>query len=134
MKLERGTIKSEIDSFMISMKYYIAKRGRRYFLSWDTSKAELMRYIFLQMKKRERETIQSEIGNFTILMKYYIAKERRRYFLSWDTSKTAKTIYIYKWRLRERQSNMRLAISRYQWNIISPKEEDDISYHEIHSK
>ena len=29
---------------------------------------------------------------------------------------------------------MRLAISWYQWNIISPKEEDDISYHEIHLK
>ena len=27
---------------------------------------------------------------------------------------------------------MRLAISWYQWNIISPKEVNDISYHEIH--
>ena len=27
---------------------------------------------------------------------------------------------------------MRLAISWYQWNIISPNEEGDISYHEIH--
>jgi len=29
---------------------------------------------------------------------------------------------------------MRLAISRYQWNIISSKEKDDMSYHEIHPK
>ena len=29
---------------------------------------------------------------------------------------------------------MRLAISRYQWNIMSPKEEADISYHEIRPK
>jgi len=27
---------------------------------------------------------------------------------------------------------MRLAVSWYQWNIISPKEVNDISYHEIH--
>jgi len=135
MKIERETIKYEIGSFMISMKYYIAKRRRRYFISWDTSKAELMIYIFLQMKKRERETIQSEIGNFPILMKYYVAKRRRRYIISWDTSKIKKKdvyLFTYKWRLRETQSDMRLAISWHQWNIISSKEEDDISYHEIH--
>jgi len=64
----------------------------------------------------------------------YRQKKKRRYFISWDTFKAAKMIYIYKWRLRERQSNMRLAIWRYQWNIISLKKEDDISYHEIHPK
>ena len=41
-------------------------------------------------------------------------------------------IYTHKWSSRERQWNMRVAVSWYQWNIISPKEEDDISNHEIH--
>jgi len=41
-------------------------------------------------------------------------------------------IHIKEWRLRERQSNMRLAISWYQWHIVSPEEDIDISYHEIH--
>ena len=66
---------------MISMKYYIAKRRRRYFISCDTSKTENMRYIYIYMKI-ERETIKYEIGNFKISMKYYIAKRRRRYFIS----------------------------------------------------
>ena len=94
-------------------------------------------YIYIYMKIA-RETIKYEIGNLKISMKYYIAKRRRRYFISWDTSKTAKKIYIYiymKMKIeRETQSNLRLAISWHQGNIISPKKkEDDIAYHEIHS-
>jgi len=84
--------------------------------------------------KIERETNKYEIDNFMISMKYYIANRRERYVISRDTSKKENMLYIYAWRLRERQSYMRLAISRYQWNIISPKDEDDISYHEIHPK
>ena len=95
LKIERETNKYEIGNSMISMKYYIAKKKRRYFISWDTSKTA-KQFIYIYMKKTiERETTKYEIGNFMILMKYYFAKERRRYFLSWDTSKTAKTIYIY---------------------------------------
>merc|ERR1711963_756988 len=53
-----------------------------------------------------------------------------------QNSKKDLYIYIYmKMKIeRETQSNLRLAISRHQDNIISPKKkEDDIAYHEIHS-
>ena len=76
-KTERERIKSEIGNFMILMKYYIAKRRRRYFTSWDTSKAEVR--IYIQMK-RERETINTEIGNFMTSMKYYIFKKKKTIF------------------------------------------------------
>ena len=56
-------------------------------------------------------------------MSYHEIHQNRKY----DT-------YIYACRLRERQSNMRLAIPRYQGNIVSPREGDDISRHEIHQK
>ena len=46
MKRERETIKSEIGNFTILMKYCIAKRRRRYFISWDTSKTEKTIYIY----------------------------------------------------------------------------------------
>ena len=74
-------------------------------------------YIYIyETKKIERETNKYEIGNYMISMKYYIAKRRRRYFISWDTfkkNKNALYIYIWKWRLSEKQSNLRFAISRY---------------------
>ena len=47
MKIERDTIKFEIGNFMILMKYYIANRRRRYFISWDTFKPEEERYIYI---------------------------------------------------------------------------------------
>ena len=50
-KAERERIKSEIGNFMILMKYYIAKRRRRYFTSWDTSKTEKMMYIYLYINE-----------------------------------------------------------------------------------
>ena len=40
MKIERDTIKFEIGNFKILIKYYIVKKRRRYFISWDTSKTE----------------------------------------------------------------------------------------------
>ena len=134
MKIERETIKYEIGSFMISMKYYIAKRRRRYFISWDTSKAELMIYIFLQMKKRERDDPIwdwqfPDINEILCRQKKKTIYHIMRYI---QNRKKDVYIFIYKWRLRETQSNMRLAISWHQWNIISSKEEDDISHHEIH--
>ena len=44
-KKERETIQFEIGNFMILMKHYIAKRRRRYSISWDTSKTERMMNI-----------------------------------------------------------------------------------------
>ena len=98
MKIERDTIKYEIGNFMISMKYYIAKRRRRYFISWDTSKAEVM--IYIQMK-RERETIKTEIGNFMMSMKYCIAKQKKTIFRDIRYIKiNINDIYIYRRRKR----------------------------------
>ena len=37
-RYQATSIKSEIGNFMISMKYYIAKRRRRYFISWNIQK------------------------------------------------------------------------------------------------
>ena len=91
-------MKYESGSFMISMKYYIAKRSQRYFLSWDTPRKEKNDIYIYMIIKIERDTIKLEIGNFIILMKYYIVTKRRRYFISWDTTKTSKTIYIYIWK------------------------------------
>ena len=36
------------------------------------------------------------------------------------------------WEKRERLSKLRLAIARYQGDITSPEEEDDIAHQEIH--
>ena len=47
MEIERETIKYEIDNFKILMKYYIAKRRRRYFISWDTSTTAKKKYIYI---------------------------------------------------------------------------------------
>jgi len=105
MKIETETIQYEIGNFKISMKYYVAKRRKRYFISWDTSKTAKPIYIYIYMKmKIERETNKYEIGNSMISMKYYIAKRKNRYFMSWDTSKTAKMIYIYTWMKFERET------------------------------
>ena len=107
MKIETETIQYEIGNFKISMKYYVAKRRNRYFISWDTSKTAKPIYIYIYMKlKIERETNKYEIGNSMISMKYYIAKKKRRYFISWDTSKTAKTIYIHINEVRERDNEV----------------------------
>ena len=96
MKIERETIQYEIGNFKISMKYYVAKRRNRYFISWDTSKTAKPIYIYIYMKmKIERETNKYEIGNSMISMKYYIAKSWRWYFISWNTFERKKKIIIY---------------------------------------
>ena len=50
-KKERETIQSEIGNFPILMKYYVAKRRRRYIISWDTSKIEKKMYIYLYINE-----------------------------------------------------------------------------------
>ena len=89
------------------MKYYFAKRRRRYFISGDKLeiKEKKRRYKKKKPKKRkirkdkkekkrkdegEGETIKFETGNFMISMKYYIAKRRRRYFTSFQKKETQK--------------------------------------------
>ena len=80
---------------MISTKYYIAIRRRRYFIWWDTSNTEKVIYIYInKWRLRERQS-NMRLAAFMISMKYYIAKRRRRYFISWDTSKAELMIYIF---------------------------------------
>jgi len=138
MKIERETIKYEIGNLKISMKYYIAKRRRRYFISWDTSKTAKTIYLYLYIYENEDWKKDNQIWEWQfhdINEIFYRQRKKIFHIMGYiQNSKNDIYIYIYKWRLRERQSNMRLAISWYQWNIILPKEEDDISYHEIHPK
>ena len=85
-------------------------------------------------EKRERDD-QNWDWQFHDINEILYRQRKKTIFLIMRYFQNSKNdIYIYKWRLRERQSNLRVAISWYQWNIISPKEEDDISYHEIHPK
>ena len=107
---------------MISMIYYIAKRRRRYFISWDTSKTEKMIYIYIYEDWERDNPIWDwqfqDINEILCRQKKKPIFHIMRYV---QNSKTDLYIYIWNWRLRERQTNTRLAIPWYQWNTISQK-------------
>ena len=118
---------------MISMTYYIIGRRKRHFILWDKSKTAKTIYIYINEDwERDNQIWEWQFHDINDIL--YRQKKKTIFHIMRYIQNRKNDIYLYIWRLRERQSNMRLAISRYQWNIMSPKEEDDISYHEIHPK
>ena len=136
MKTERETIKSEIGNFTISMKYYIVKRRRRYFISWDTSKTEKMIYIYIYEDWERDNPIWDwqfqDINEILCRQKRKTIFHIMRYV---QNSKTDLYIYIYENEDWERDKQIR----DWQFHDINEilyrqKKKDDISYHEIHPK
>ena len=133
MKIEGDTIKYEIGNFMTSMKYYIAKRRRRYFIPWDTSKAELMIYIYISTneKKRERDDPIWD-WQFPDINEILCRQKKKTIFRIMRYIKTRyNDIYTNEKRERDDQN--------WDWQfhdvneiLYRQKEEDDISRHKIH--
>ena len=137
MKIERETIKYEIGSFhdINEILYRQKKKTIIHIMRYIKSRINDI-YLYKWKKNREREE-QIKDWQFHDIDEILYRQKKKTIFHIMRYIQNRKNdvyIFVYKWRLRETQSNMRLAISWCQWNIISPKEEDDISYHEIHPK
>jgi len=102
MKIERETIKYEIGNFMISMKYYIAKRRRRYFISWDTSKTEKMIYIYINEDwDRDNQIWDRQLHDITEIS--YRKKKKTIFHCMRYIKFTFNNIYINEKRERDDQ-------------------------------
>jgi len=132
-------MKYEIGSFMISMKYYIAKRSQRYFLSWDTPRKEKNDiYIYIYDNKdwaRHNQIGDWQLHNINEIL-YRHKKKTIFHMMRYIQKEQKRFIYTHMKMRIERETN-KCEIGNFMILMkyyIAKKKKDDISYHEIHPK